>query len=201
LQAFFDKGNKVQNLTSEEKALVTTVVSKIDKARETPEFHNIVALGKEIQNLIESEFARNGGPAGVTDKYGWLKDNKKNQVVAKWYADHPDYSNYGKATSTSGTGTQSGGSTYKPYSSTYKPYTPYAKKAFKVYPGAEWTMFKKWAPAFTKAMQSYFRTGKMTRELAQKIYELWESNKASLSMGTIEEWVFALREQGGVKSV
>jgi hypothetical protein len=190
LQAFYDKGNAVDKLTPEEKVALQSAITKIDAARDTPEFKTIAILSKEIKDLTDQEFARLGGPAGVTNKYDWIvqaNGGKTTPTIAKWYADHPEYSNYGKAAGTST------GSTYKPYTSTYKPYT---KTPFKVYAGKELSFLTKWAtPDIVKAFKLYAKSGKLPPGLAQKLYEIYQKNKGALLAASFEEWIRTLLKQ------
>ncbi|MFA6315752.1 MAG: hypothetical protein WC648_05295, partial [Candidatus Paceibacterota bacterium] len=131
-------------------------------------------------DLIDSEFQRLGGPAGTTDKYGWIKQangGKTTPAISKWYQDHPGYS----TSSTTG--------------STYTPRVYGSSKAFKVYPGKELAFLLKWDAVLAKAFRQYAKSGKMTPDLAQALYTLYAKNKGVLAAATFEEWVKALLQQ------
>lgn len=193
LQAFYDKKGYV-NLTPQEKQLVDSVIAKIDKARETPEFQELARLKTEIDGLIDSEFARLGGPEGVTNKYDWIKQangGKTTPAIAKWYADHPGYS----TTSTSGTGTQSGGSTYRASSSSYKPYSSVGYQN----PGGvwsnAWSQLKRYYPTLIKGVGKMFKSGKPDALLVQKLFEAYQAMRITIPF---EVWVKRLMQDSGL---
>jgi hypothetical protein len=53
----------------------------------------------------------------------------------------------------------------------------------------------KWDAVVAKAFKLYAKNGKMTPDLAQKLYTIWQKNKGILTMTTFEAWVRALLAQ------
>lgn len=204
LQKWYDVKGDSTKMTANEMAAMQQIAERISRWSGSEEYKTTQALSKELGQLIESEFAAAGGPAGVTDKYAWLKEQgltKKGTAIYQWYQDHPEYT----SGTTSGTATgattaapkaTSGSSSSKSYSSGYS--GGYSSKPFTVYPGRELYFFKKWAPQLVKPLEQYLKTGKMTGELAQLLYQLFARNQQVLPGHDFDSWLRALAEQLGI---
>jgi hypothetical protein len=66
-----------------------------------------------------------------------------------------------------------------------------------VYPGKELAFLTKWDAVLAKAFRQYAKSGKMTPDLAQKLYTMYVTNKAMLPL-TFEQWIKVMIQQAGV---
>jgi hypothetical protein len=201
-QKWYDVKGDLTKLTPEEQKSLDSAVTKLKAVIGTPEFVERQRLGKELQSLIESEFAKYGGPEGVEDKYKWLKDNGHLQAISAWYKAHPGYSTstYTPSATTGGytpstsTGVRIGSITYYPTAKSGggRSYTKYTSKA-----ATTWAAFKKVAPAaLVKALSTFIKKGQSVASLGPDLWRVWTA--MGKPVGDFDTWLSNLLATSGL---
>ena len=80
--------------TPEELTKLRGIAGGLGERSATEEGQNLLSLKDQRQEIVDREFARLNGPADVTDKMGWLKEQgatKKGSELYDWNQAHPEY--------------------------------------------------------------------------------------------------------------